>query len=407
MTMKKLQISVLALFVSMTGITAPPQAYAMSMPVTAQAVVLFNGEANPQILYSKTPHARRAPASTTKVLTAMVAIDQLSMDQIVTIPGFVDTIEPSKMYLKPGDRYYVRDLIRATLISSANDAAEVLAHVGGGGSRARFAELMNQKARAIGARHSNFVRASGLPAEGQFSTAYDLGRIMHHSSHYPFIQETLKVKGMSVSSLGGRRNWLKNHNKMLWRDTRELIGKTGWTRRAKHCFIGYMKGPGKVVFVAMMGSRKPWADLKIMMDYMLGKSVSSVRTNRKIWGVAETRKIQLALKRAGFNPGSIDGQWGPSTIRAVKKFQHQHGLHADGVVGDNTWAKLQQYAANPRSRMKQVQQALKKAGYEPGPIDGVLGKRSTQALRAFQKSHGLTPDGVVGSFTWEKLQPYL
>lgn len=405
--MKRTQICILAMFVSLSGITAPPKAYAMSMPVTAQSVILFNGGNSPQVLYSKVPHKRRKPASTTKVLTSMVALDHLKLDQVVTIPAFVDQIEPSKIYLKPGERYYVRDLVRATLISSANDAAEVLAYAAGNGSRSRFAGMMNKKARSIGAKHSHFVRASGLPAEGQYSTAYDLGRIMHYSRNYSFIEESLKIKGMNIRSLDGRKRWLKNHNKMLWRDPRELVGKTGWTRRAKHCFIGYMRGAGKTVFVAMMGSRKPWTDLKIMMDYMLGKSISSVRTNRKLWGVADTRKIQIALRRAGFNPGAADGKWGKKTVNAVKEFQKNHGLAADGIVGKNTWAKLMQYSAFSRDKMKQVQQALANAGYQPGPVDGVLGKKSTHALKAFQKSQGLTPDGVVGSFTWEKLQPYL
>ena len=399
---------VLSFFILSTVILPPPRAYATIPAGLTAASVLVISEASSAVIYSRGANLKRQPASTTKVLTALTAIDYLPLDKVVTIPKFIESIEPSKIHLKEGEEYYVRDLVRAALISSANDAAEALAYFGGDGSREEFSRRMNAKARSVGATNSNFIRSSGLPAEGQYSTAHDMAMIMKAAYQSPFIVEALKLKGMSIQSLAGRKIYLRNHNKMLWRDSRELIGKTGWTRRAKHCFVGYIKSAGKVYFFAMLGSSSIWGDLKKILDSQTASTLSVVEKNRKIWGVAETKRIQIALKRAGYvSVGSADGHWGPKTVKAVAKFQKSVGLSADGIVGDETWQKLSQYYENSSDKFKKVQLALKKAGYNPGGTDGILGAKSISALKAFQKANGLSPDGVVGSFTWEKLQRYL
>lgn len=318
----------------------PAQA-ATPVSISAPSAVLYDINSQ-KFIYSKTPHKKRAPASTTKILTAILAVENLSLDQVVTIPGFVSGIEPSKAYLRPGEQYYVRDLVRATLISSANDAAETLAHVIGG-TRSDFTGMMNRKARQIGCRNSHFVRGSGLPAENQYSTAYDMSLIMRQAQKYPFIVSTMKYKTLSIQSLDGRRIYLKNHNKMLWRDHREVIGKTGWTRKARYCFVGQIGLSNRKVLVSFLGSHNLWRDLRKLVDYQFGFSLTKIRKNQKIWGRDETKKIQLALKHSGQNPGPIDGVFGSKTLSAVKKFQAAHSLKKDGIVGPSTWKKLQAY----------------------------------------------------------------
>jgi D-alanyl-D-alanine carboxypeptidase (penicillin-binding protein 5/6) len=270
-------------------------------------------------------------------------LDHLSLNQVVTIPRFATKVEPSKIYLRTGERYYVRDLVRALLINSANDAAEVLA-VAVAGSPQNFAAMMNKKAQSLGCRHSHFVRANGLPARNQYSTAYDMTLIMAEADRYPFIVQTLKTKTITIQSLGGRRIGLRNHNRMLWKDHREVLGKTGWTRAAKHCFVGLINASGRQVFVAMLGSRKLWKDLRKLVDYQFGTSISKVKVNDKLWSTAATKRIQICLQRAGFNPGHADGQFGPQTIKAVEGFQAANGLQSDGIVGQNTWTRLKRFA---------------------------------------------------------------
>lgn len=314
---------------------------ASPIPISAPSAILLDGQ-NHRVLFSKTPHQKRAPASTTKILTAILAVEHLNLNQVITIPAFAESIEPSKIHLRKGERYYVRDLVEATLISSANDAAEVLGWAVAG-SQSKFSTMMTQKAHAIGAKRSRFVRGSGLPAKGQYSTAYDMALIVRYAQRYPFIVKTLKTKKTSISSLGGRKIYLKNHNKMLWRDSREVIGKTGWTRKARHCFVGQIQSQGRKVFVALMGSQRLWRDLKALVDYQFGKKMSRVRENQKIWAAGDIKKIQAALRKSGYNPGEIDGKFGPRTVGAVEQFQKAHGLRVDGIVGKNTWSTLQRY----------------------------------------------------------------
>ena len=318
-----------------------PTAEAARVAITAPSAVLLDGSRG-SFLYAKNSNSKRAPASTTKVLTAIVAVEHLKLNQVITIPKFAESVEPSKAYLRQGERYRAKDLIRAALIASANDAAEVLA-VAVAGSRSKFARLMNKKARAIGARNSNFIRPSGLPAKGQYSTARDMAKIMRYAQRYPFIVEALKTKRTSIRSLTGRKIYLKNHNKMLWRDPREILGKTGWTRRARHCFVGYVNVYGRIAYIAMLGSTSLWRDIKRLVDYKFGKNLTKVAINKKLWSTAATRKIQKALKRAGYSPGSIDGKFGPKTLKAIRGFQAAKGLKQDGIVGPQTYGRLKPY----------------------------------------------------------------
>lgn len=163
-------------------------------------------------------------------------------------------------------------------------------------------------------------------------------------------------------------------------------------------------------------------------------------------------EIQEILKKAGFSPGPIDGRMGWQTRKAIREFQEAKGLRITGILNPETWLELNRQdlaqsnfskekipeplwpaaedgfpeikskeeilkimgpqekeikEALPKDRKKQIQFALKKAGFDPGPIDGKLGKNTRKAIRQFQKANGLKADGIVGRRTWEKLSKYL
>ncbi len=270
------------------GILAPETAHAApALFLTAPSAVLLDSQNH--IIYAKTPHLRRAPASTTKLLTAIVAYEHLDLNDIVTIPGYVAYVEPSKIYLKPGEKYRARELLRAALINSANDAAETLA-VAAGGTRHHFVELMNAKAKALGCSGSHFVNPTGLPAAYQYSTAYDLALIMRELEKYPFLIQTLRTRTLIIKNSAGRKIFLRNHNKMLWRSKNEVIGKTGWTRAARHCFVGQIQAFGKTVFVSMLGSHRLWTDLKLLAEYPFGMSWISRKVHDK-YSARKSKKV--------------------------------------------------------------------------------------------------------------------
>ncbi len=281
--------------VAQIGFMPHSEAFA-PVSITAPSAVLFD-TASGRFVFSKTPHIRHQPASTTKLLTAIVAYEILPLDKVITVPGFVTGVEPSKAYLRPGERWYVRDLIRATLIKSANDAAEVLG-IAAAGSMPRFAARMNAKCKAIGCRNSHFVRSSGLPAHNQYSSAYDLALIMNYAQRHPFLVQTMKVRTMKIRSLEGRRIPLKNHNKMLWRDRREVVGKTGWTRSARHCFVGRINVFGHKVLVAVMGSIAIWRDLKKLVDFQFGASWFKPRRNGTKTAALKPRRSKVHHRHA-------------------------------------------------------------------------------------------------------------
>jgi len=225
-----------------------------SLPLTASSALLIDAGSE-RVIYAKAPHLRRPPASTTKVMTALVILEKVPLDRLVRIPGGVGRIEPSKIYLRPGETYRVRDLVHATLISSANDAAEVLA-LAVAGSRERFAQWMNAKARAIGCRDTRFTNASGLPFGKQYSSVYDLALIMKYARRNPFIVDSMSRRYHTLYSREGRRIFLKNHNRLLWKTRSRVIGKTGWTRKGRACFVGRVQWQGREVLVSLLGSHR-------------------------------------------------------------------------------------------------------------------------------------------------------
>jgi D-alanyl-D-alanine carboxypeptidase (penicillin-binding protein 5/6) len=204
---------------------------------------------------------------------------------------------------------------------------------------------MNVKARSVGANNSHFVNPSGLPASDHYSTAYDLARIIMAASRYPFMVNTLKIRSTIIYSREGRRIPLNNCNKMLWR-TSGVIGKTGWTRTARHCFAGRVQSGGRVIFVGLMGSERRqylWSDLRRIESFSTGKTLRAITAAPPLSSRKDTLKIQKGLQQAGYFKGRPTGFYGKRTKGSVRNFQKANGLPATGTVGPQTWAKLKAY----------------------------------------------------------------
>lgn len=310
--------------------------------VTARSLVIYDPIAG-RILASKNTHDRLPLASTTKVMTAIVVMKHLSLDKVITVRQETAYVPRTKIYIRPGEMFRVKDLLRALLISSSNDVAVELAYQVAGSER-EFAKLMNQKARQIGARDTHFVNPHGLPADGHYSTSYDLALIMNEAKKYPFIMRTLAIKRTSIHSIQGRRFHLKNHNKMLWRDRRPVIGKTGFTRGARHCFVGRINYRKRDVLVAIMGSVRPWHDLKVLLDFYsrlsLTKQNGQITENNKWWERRRLLGFEKALKQAGLNPGPVDGIVTRETVKAIRHFQKKNKLPQTGTLGPQTSQQL-------------------------------------------------------------------
>ncbi len=233
--------------------------------LTAKSVVIMDAGSG-KILFSRNIDQRMEAASTVKVLTALMAAEQLDSDAVLTVSKRAQGIAPTKAYLTYGAGYKVRDLIQALLMSSANDAGVILAEAMGG-TEFRFSIKMVDKAKSLGAKNSFFLNATGLPETGkrQFSTARDLARFMRELTKHPELMEMMHRKQASITGSDGKKIPLRNHNKFLWKK-QYLIGKTGYTRKAGHCFLGMFRHKGRSLIVAMQGSRRLWGDLEYLVN---------------------------------------------------------------------------------------------------------------------------------------------
>jgi serine-type D-Ala-D-Ala carboxypeptidase (penicillin-binding protein 5/6) len=258
--------------------------------VTAPSYLLVEMD-NLQIVAGKDYHKRLPPASTTKVMTTLLAIEKLEGNETI-IPGKeVRAISASKMNLIPGKGYKSADLMKGTMVESANDAAYALA-VYIGGTESGFAAMMNEKARALGAIDTNFVNASGLPIDDQYTTCYDLAIIFRQALLSPKFRELIGIQYFLFQDAYKQVQY-KNHNRLLFCFEPSIGGKTGYTRKAKHCYAGAFEKDGKVYILTLLGSRNLWGDtvqiLKTLYDRVptdeelrLAKYCSTSPTSRHV-----------------------------------------------------------------------------------------------------------------------------
>lgn len=238
--------------------------------ITALAAIVVDLDRN-KTIYAKNIHSRFTPASTAKVLTALVVLEKLGIDRDVEISRNASIVEPTQIGLREGTTYNSLELINAVLISSANDASVALAEAAAG-SESEFAKMMNKKARSLGAKRSNFVNASGLSAQNQYSTAYDLYRIVKAALDNTVIYQIMKKKVEKIRDSLGNEITLNNHNRLLFRMSYPLVlGKTGYTKKAKHCYAGVAYFGNKRYAIVILKSRRPWQDIGNLLNFIKKK----------------------------------------------------------------------------------------------------------------------------------------
>ena len=241
--------------------------------LTARAAVLMDA-ATGRILYQKDPDLRLPPASTTKVMTAILALESgRKLTDTLTVSKTATRVPATKLYLRPGQTLSIEDLLYAIMLSSANDASVVLAE-GIGGSVEHFAELMTKRAYELGASDSHFANPHGLTAADHFSTARDLAVLFRYAMKNPTFREIVQTKISSVSSKTtvksktvARRISVRNHNRLLWNFDGAIGGKTGYTLAAQKCFVGAVARNGSTLIVAILGARDQWGDTKRLLEY--------------------------------------------------------------------------------------------------------------------------------------------
>lgn len=247
-----------------------PQTVPGSVPNTAAASVIVIDARSGEVLYEKNPDAPRAAASTQKLLTSLIVAERGFLDRPVTVQPIDTYAEPTKLNIKAGETYQRIDLLRALLVKSCNDVARCLARDSAGSIEA-FAEVMNRRARELGATHSNFVNPNGLPVPGQYSTARDLSLIARAAYANPTIRSIVCLPKLVFRYADGHTRELENTNKVLTRLPYCNGMKTGYTDAAGHCLISSGARPGRDVIAVVLGDGKGriWRDSAALLSWAL------------------------------------------------------------------------------------------------------------------------------------------
>ena len=190
-----------------------------------------------RVLYQKNATDKKFMASTTKILTAIVIIEQCNLLDIVTVKKETTGIEGSSIYLEAGEKLSVKDLLYGLMLRSGNDCAETLA-VHCSGSIDKFANLMNETAQKIGATNSNFVNPHGLHDDEHYTTAYDLALISSYAIKNQTFKEIVSTKSIYIPfTTRDYKRYLVNKNKMLTEYEGATGIKTGYTKKAGRCLV--------------------------------------------------------------------------------------------------------------------------------------------------------------------------
>jgi serine-type D-Ala-D-Ala carboxypeptidase (penicillin-binding protein 5/6) len=253
--------------------TARPAAPARPIPapaVDAQEVALVNLDTG-RFLWQSSAHAARAPASLTKIFTAMVAVDLMGMNTTVTVPASISQLpaDSTFMGLILGERLTVRELLDGVFLESGNDAAETLATAVT--SRSTFIADMNAKAARLGLRATHFVNPTGLPAAGHYSSAYDLAvAAVYLEWHYPGLVGIAATPAMTIPATTTHKVFtLVNLNKLLHTYPGAYGLKTGWTEEALGCLITTSSRGGHRVLAVLLGAANgtAYGEMPKVLDY--------------------------------------------------------------------------------------------------------------------------------------------
>lgn len=237
--------------------------------VSARSALLFDANTG-RVLFKKNENEQGSVASTQKLLTALIVAQSGGLSDTVTITSSDTDVEPTKLYLRPGQKYSRIQLLTALLVKSANDVARALAR-DNAGSVAAFAERMNATMHRLGGEASHFVNPNGLPASGQHSSARDMARVARAVYQNPILREIIQTKYYPFRYSNGKVSTLKNTNRVL-RSYSFCNGmKTGYTVSSGHCLISSASHRGRDVIAIIIGSNKShvWEESVSLLAYGL------------------------------------------------------------------------------------------------------------------------------------------
>lgn len=298
--------------------------------INAEAGILMDLNTG-QLLYEKNIHEKLAPASTTKILTALITLEKCKLDDKVYVGAKPPFEDGSKIYLIEGEEITVKDLLYAMMLESANDAALALAeHISG--SSEEFSKLMNKRATELGARDSNFVNPNGLYKENHYSTAYDLAMIGKAAMENATFREIVSTEYYEIKPTNKQveTRYIYNINKLVRGTKYKYEGidgiKTGYTSKAKNTIVASAtRGNQRLIAVQLRSEKELYEDSIKLLDYGFNaykedKIVDSSNIHSTIKIKGTNKSISVYPKSDFYISSPVDGTPSYSTNIVFNKY---------------------------------------------------------------------------------------
>jgi serine-type D-Ala-D-Ala carboxypeptidase (penicillin-binding protein 5/6) len=282
--------------------TPPPSARPPKLDVAAAALVDTDSG---QVLYERNGHGRRAVASLTKIMTALLVLEATDPGEKVVTSALAAAQEGAELGLRPGEVQPVRQLLYALMLQSANDAAVALAeHVGG--SVGSFVREMNREVRRLGLRRTRFASPNGLDDTG-FSTALDLAVITREAYELPAFGDVVATKSRTIDSPKGDPRYIRSRNALLWLYPGTTGVKTGYTAAAGFCIVAAARREGLRLLAVVLGSPdEAYSDGAALLSYgfeaferteavSAGEEVGELRVDGMAVAVSAGRSLRLLV----------------------------------------------------------------------------------------------------------------
>lgn len=225
-----------------------------------------------QRILARRPDERRSIGSLTKLMTALLIVENHSMDEVVTVPSDIGNVKGSVANLAGGSRYTVGELLTAMLVASANDAAQTLARFHGG-STAVFVKEMNDRTEALGLSDTVFKTSDGMDAYGQWSTPQDLAWLAQFVFRHEEIRKRMSYPHATIRDLKGNTMTVENTHALLRESSPVFAGKTGTTDAAGQCLLSIVREGQREFVVVLLGSHDRYADMRRVLEALANFSI--------------------------------------------------------------------------------------------------------------------------------------
>ena len=312
------------------------------MELYAQGAALVDGDTG-RLLYGKNEDTPMAMASTTKIMTCLVALENSNMKDKVQISEYAASMPDVQLNAVQGDTFYMKDLLYALMLESHNDVAVAIAEYIGG-SEEGFAEMMNIRAERLGCKQTHFVTANGLDADGHCTTAKELAQITVEALKNEQFVEIINTSSYEFSNIEGTRHYqVNNKNSFLYLMEGAFGVKTGFTNDAGYCFVGAASQNEETFISVVLGSGWPpdktlkWKDTTALMEYGFDcYEKKEIGTNQLDAGVLEVRngvKNEVILKADCQTRDIILNEKDVVSIEIIKELRKNAPVKQNEIVG--------------------------------------------------------------------------